>query len=203
MTVCALIINILIVIIEIRTLGHIKGKLNILKYYSYLQNFLALVASLIFSVALTVCIVYGRELPEFIRGLRYIASCGLLAATFIYIAFLGGGKKIAITEDDFIGGFSPKAANRNLHYICPILSLLGFVVFEREISLTNGVWTSLSALPSCLYWIIYALLSAAKLWEEPYDFASKEGKGALRAGLSYFLIPVSFIALSFVLWSLK
>ena len=34
---CALFINIVIVIFELYTLGHIKGKLNILKYYTYLQ----------------------------------------------------------------------------------------------------------------------------------------------------------------------
>ena len=46
---------------------------------------------------------------------------------------------------------------------CPILSLVSFVLFEREIPLSNGIWTSIVAIPSCLYWMIYIVLSLTKL----------------------------------------
>ena len=200
---CALFINIIIVICELYTLGHIKGKLNILKYYTYLQNFLALIVSLLFSIVLIVCMISNKAVPEYMKGLRYIATCGLMATTLIFIVFLGAGKKIAITEDDFLSGCSPKMANSILHYICPILSLISFVVFERGISLTNGIWTSLVAIPSCLYWILYLVLSLTKLWKEPYDFTSQGNKSRLQESLTFLLIPLSFVALSFILWIVK
>lgn len=203
MLIIAFIINLIIAICEFITLGHIRGKRNILKYYTYLQNFIALIVSLIFCICLIVCIVSGRTIPEFVKGLRYVATCGLLATMLVFVTFLGAGKKISITEDDFLFGFSPKTANIILHYICPILSLVSFVLFEREIHLSNGIWTGIVAIPSCIYWIIYIVLSVTKRWEEPYNFASQGEKSNMGEILSVLLIPLSFIAISFVLWNVK
>ena len=122
---------------------------------------------------------------------------------FVFIVFLGAGKKIAITEDDFLFGFSPKTANIILHYICPILSLVSFVLFEREMNLSNGIWTGIVAIPSCIYWITYIILSVTKIWEEPYNFASQGEKNNICEILSVLLIPLSFIAFSFILWNVK
>ena len=195
----ALLINLVIVICELHTLGHIRKKTDILKYYTYLQNLLSLFASFLF----VVCMVSGREIHEFIKGLRYIATCGLTAAMFMFLAFLGAGKTIKITEDDFLAGFSPQIANVILHYVCPALSLISFLFFERELSFSNGVWTMIAAIPSCLYWTIYIILSAAKLWEEPYAFATQGTKSKIREVLTFVLIPFSFIAISFVLWTMR
>ena len=192
-------INLVMIICELQVLGHIRKKTDILKYYTYLQNLLSLFASFVF----VVCIVSGREIPELIKGMRYIATCGLAATMFMFLAFLGGGKTIQITEDDLLAGFSPQVANAILHYVCPILWLISFVFFERELPLANGVWTSIAAIPSCLYWIVYIILSAAKLWEEPYAFAAQGAKSKIREGLTFALIPVSFIAISFVLWTIR
>lgn len=203
MLIIALIFNLIIVICELYTLGHIRGKLNILKYYTYLQNFLALIVSLVFSIFLIVCMFSDRVVPEFIKGLRYIETCGLVATMFIFITFLGEGKNVAITDDDFHFGFRPQMANAILHYVCPILSLVSFVLFERALPLSNGIWTGLAAIPSCIYWIIYIFLSITKLWKEPYNFASQEAKSSMREVMTFLLIPLSFIAISFVLWSVK
>ena len=176
MLILAFIINLMIVICEVLTLGHIKGKRNILKYYTYLQNFIALIVSFVFSVCLIVYIVFDKRILEFAKGLRYVATCGLLTTMFVFIVFLGAGKKIAITEDDFLFSFRPKTANIILHYICPILSLMSFVFFEREIHLSNSIWTGIAPIPSCIYWVTYMVLSVTKLWEEPYNFTSEKEK---------------------------
>ena len=201
MLIKALITNLVIIICEVLTLGHIRGKWNILKYYTYLQNFLALIVSLVFSICSIVCLVSGRIIPEYFRGLRYVATCGLLATMFTFIVFLGAGKRIAITEDDFLFGFSPVMANIILHYICPILSLVSFLLFEREIKISNGIWTAIVAIPSCIYWITYTVLSLTNAWEEPYNFASKANK--IWDVLSVLLIPLSFIVISYTLWNVK
>ncbi len=198
----ALIINLIIVVLELYTLGHIRGKLNILKYYTYLQNLIALAASLAFCATLMVCMISVREIPEIIKGLRYVATCGLVATAFIFVAFLGAGKKIAITDGDFLRGFSPKLANAILHYVCPALSLISLVLFEREIVMSNGIWTALVAIPSCLYWIVYIVLSATGKWKDPYNFQGEGKNGGVRETLTFVLIPLSFIAISFVLWNI-
>lgn len=135
MLVIALILNMIIVVCEIYVLGHIRKKINILKYYTYLQNLLGFLSGAIF-IAAFLC---GNGIGEFVKGLRYIATCGLAATTFIFVAFLGAGKRAVFTEDDFIPGCTPKAANVLLHYLCPAFSLVSFVFFEREISLSKGI----------------------------------------------------------------
>ena len=199
----ALFINLTIIICELYTLCHIRKKTDILKYYTYLQNLLAMFVSFVFLICLIVCMISGREIPVFIRGLRYVATCGLAATMLIFLTVLGAGKKIAITEDDFLSGLSPEIANAVLHYICPILSLVSFVFFERDLILSDGIWTSIASIPSCLYWIIYIILSVTKLWEEPYAFTAQGAKSKLQDILPFFLIPFSFIAISFVLWIIK
>lgn len=176
-----------------------RKKINILKYYTYLQNLFGFLSSAIFIVAF----LCGNSISEFVKGFRYIATCGLVATTFIFVAFLGAGKKTTLTEDDFIHGFTPKAANVILHYLCPALALVSFVLFEREISLSNGIWTSLAVVPSCGYWIVYVILSATKRWEEPYRFEYGMKNNKVLQVLTYLLIPLSFIAISFALWNIK
>ena len=203
MLIVALILNLVISGCEVYALVHVKGKLNILKYYTYLQNFLSLIVSLICCVYLAINIIFGQTVPEFVMGLRYVATCGLVATMFIFIVFLGNGKKIAITEDDFLSGLSPKMGNIILHYVCPIVSLLSFVVFERQIDLNNNIWTAIVAIPSCVYWVVYIILTKTKLWKEPYNFASSDKKNKFIEVLTILLLPLSFIAISFILWNIR
>ena len=200
----SLILNLIIVGGEMWTLSKIKRKINIIKYYTFLQNFLALIISIIFSVYLIIAIFQNGTIPEFIRGMRYIATSGLVATMFIYVVFLSSKRKNLMSEEDFISNFNPKKANFILHYFCPVVSLVSFVIFEREITLTHSIWTGYAAIPSCLYWIIYLILSVTNLWEAPYDFASSKGKkNILLEIIKMIIIPISFVLISFVLWVIK
>lgn len=201
----SLILNLIIIGCETWTLSKIRKKINIIKYYTFLQNFLALIISIIFAVYLIVAIFFNGIIPKFIKGMRYIATCGLIATMFIYVVFLSSKSKNLLSEKDFVPNFSPKKANFVLHYFCPIISLLSFVLFERTIILTESEWTGYAAIPSCLYWIIYIFLSATNLWEEPYDFtpAKEEKNNNLLEVLVMVSIPLSFILISYVLWNIK
>lgn len=200
----SLVLNLIIVGCEIWTLSKIKRKIYIIKYYTFLQNFLALIISIIFSVYLIIAIFQNGTIPEFIRGMRYIATSGLVATMFIYVIFLSSKSQNLMRKEDFISNFNPKKSNFILHYFCPIMSLLSFVIFERQIILTQSEWTCYAAIPSCLYWIMYAILSATNLWEEPYDFSlTKEKKNILLEILVATSIPVVFILITYVLWNIK
>ena len=74
MLIVALILNLVILGCEVYALVHVKGKLNILKYYTYLQNFLSLIVSLICCVYLAINIIFGQTVPEFV-GKYYFALC--------------------------------------------------------------------------------------------------------------------------------
>ena len=201
----SLVLNLFITGSEIWTLSKLRKKISIIKYYTFLQNFLALAVSFIFSVYLVVAIFQSGIVPEFVRGLRYVATCGLMATMFIYVVVLSPKSKNLMTEEDFVPGFSPKTANFVLHYFCPVVSLLSFVLFERQIVFTTSEWTGYAAIPSCLYWVIYMILSVAHLWEEPYDFTmpKQKGKNTLVEVFTMISIPVSFILISYILWKVK
>lgn len=199
MLIIALILNIILIGLELMVLISIKGKRNILKYYTYLQNFLSLITSIIFSLCLIFCLSSKKSIPEFIKGLRYVSTCGLLATSFIFLIFLRKENKNVITQDDLLFNFNPKLANIILHYLAPLLSLVSLVFFEQEIILTNGIWTALVAIPSCLYWLVYLILSASKKWDEPYEFSTKN---KFIEVLTFILIPISFIVISIILWNI-
>lgn len=197
----SIVINLIIAICEIVTLANIKGKTNIFKYYTYFQNLIALIVSIIYIIGTSICMVSNNIIPEFIKGLRYISTCGLISTMFIFVVFLGAGKRVSITQEDFHLNFNYKIANIILHYICPILSLLSFIIFEREINLNDGLWTIIVIIPSCIYWIIYIILTSTKVWNEPYNFSSNKNK--IWEVLVMIFIPLSFIVISFVLWNIK
>ena len=201
----SIIFNLLIVGCEIWTLSRIRRKINIVKYYTFLQNFLALIISVIYSVYAIAAVIQNGMIPEFVRGFRYVATCGLIATTFIYVVFLSSKKENLMTEEDFISDFSPKIANLILHYFCPFLSLLSFVVFERQTILTGSAWTGFAALPSCFYWIIYLILTVTHLWKEPYHFSLTKAKkkNPFLEVLIMMSMPASFILITFILWMIK
>lgn len=196
-------LNLIIIISEIYVLSRLKNKIVVFKYYTYLQNFICLIVSSLFLVYLVGDILFNMVIPEYVRGLRYIVSTSLLFASIIYSVFLSSNKNNRISDKDFIG-ISGKKANMILHYLCPMLSLVSFIWFERSISLDNSIWTLLVIIPSCLYWVIYLVLSICKVWVEPYDFSNKKGKkNVIFDILSVVSIPFIFVLISFIIWNLR
>lgn len=196
-----LLLNVIIIISEMYVFSKLKKKKEIFKYYTYLQNFLCLIVSIIFCVYIVVSMISNLVIPEYVRGLRYVVTTGLIFTSFIYIILLSPNKNNVISNKDF-KGIKGSTANIVLHYLCPVLSLISFIIFERNIKLETGIWTLLVAVPSCLYWIIYLILSITKLWEEPYDFSSKNNNKLFDV-LLFVCIPLFFIVISFILWNVR
>ncbi len=199
----SLILNLIIVGCEIWILSKIRNKVNIIKYYTFLQNFISLIIGIIFCVYLVIAIFFEGTIPQFIKGFRYIATSGLIATMFIYVVFLSQNSKNLMNEKDFISKFNPKVANFVLHYFCPVISLLSFVLFERQIVLNQPEWTLYVMIPSCLYWIIYLILSVTGLWKETYDFSLSKNKNKFIEIITMISLPLSFILISYVLWNIK
>ena len=203
----ALILNLLLVLMEGTTFLKVKNKRNILKFYTFLQNFIALAVSVLFcGFAIRELLGFGK-VPVLMKGLRYTATCGLAATMFVFAFFLAprfkSGKSKSHT--DLFGGLEPKKANLLLHYICPIISIISFLLFERGTVLTNSEWTGYAAIPSCTYWVIYIFLTITHLWNEPYGLTASrtEKKNHLVGILLLIAIPTLFILLSYVLYWLN
>ncbi len=203
----AILLNISIIILETSIFIKVKNKLNILKFYTFLQNFLALAISIVYCFYAVKQLLGHGNVPEIIKGSRYTATCGLAATMFVFAVFLAPRFKSGKSQShtDLFGGLEPKKANLILHYICPIISIVSFLVCERGTVLTDSEWTGYAAIPSCTYWAIYILLTAAHLWQEPYGLmaSKKERKKHLAGILLLIAIPASFILISYVLYWLN
>ena len=197
----ALLLNLILCITEVHVLVNIKNKKDIVKYYTYQQNLLTLISGILLSICLLLSFILNINIPEFIMGVHYISTCGIVFAGLVYFLFLSQNETNQIKSDDF-KTLGPSKANFILHLICPLLSLLSFVILKRYLDLTSSFWTSLAALPSCLYWLTYFILSATHLWDEPYDFSSKNKKNVIFDVLTFLFIPVGFIFISFILWQI-
>lgn len=198
----ALVLNIFLFLSEGYILSRVRKKIDILKYYTYLQNLLSVIVSIVSSIFITIHLINNNPIPGFVRGIRYIATCGLIFASFMYIVFLSSNKENCFAKDDF-NKLDYRKANLFLHYICPIVSLLSFIIFENQIVSETSIWTALVAIPSCLYWVIYLILTYAKIWKAPYNFTSDKKHNIVVEIIGFISIPTIFILVSFVLWNIN
>lgn len=199
MLIIALIINILIIVSEVYVLSKVKKKKDIIKYYTFINNLLCLIISIVFVIGLVLYVLNYNYL-DIIRGLRYVVTCNMMSVMIMYLLFIGNDKNNRLCNNDFINCFNYKIGNLFVHYICPLLSFISFIFFERDIYISNSIWTTIAAVPSILYWIVYGFLSSFKLWDEPYQFSSNNKIVDI---IKILLIPIIFIGISFVLWNIK
>lgn len=187
----AFIINLIIVFLEFIVFIGLKRKNDVFKYYTYFQNYIALITSLLF------CVFFFtfKECLCLLKGVRYVVTCSLILASFVYIVILSKNNKF--TKDDF-NIINPNLANIILHYICPILSLISLVYFETNICIIGNVWTMIACVPSILYLIIYIILTTI-FKEEPYKVSKNNNLFNI---ISLIFIPFIFILISYVLWNI-
>ena len=193
----ALILNLIIICSVSIVFKKLKDKKEIFKYYTYVQSLLALVVSIIF----VIYFILGK-IPSYVRGLRYIVTCGLLFTMIIYNLFLSRNENNLMRDSDYLDGFKAKTVNFLLHYFCPIISLISFICFEREIIVDDGIWTILVILPSVLYCFIYFILNVIIGFKIPYDFSNKNNNKFIDK-IIFVLIPLLFMFVTYIIWNIK
>lgn len=199
--------NALLIAMQTWALGGIRNKRGLFRQYTYLQNFLSLLASTFFVIAFAADCMDVPQLLPVARGLRYVATCGLAVAMFVFtFLFICCRKeKNRIGSGDCKPGYPHRLVNIVLHYIAPVLAVVSFLRFEKPIALTDARWTAVAALPSIAYWIAYLVLTAAKRWEEPYDFSVSKNRAVNDVAQAAFglLFAVLFVFTSMALWENK
>ena len=191
-----------IVWMEWSTLRRLRRKQDLAKYYTYLSNLTAAIASALYIAA----IILGFSVSPWLKGLRFTATYMLLIAmaVFTFVLLPGGKAGNTITDEDFIE-IPPEKANLILHYLCPALSAVSFLLLERQPVLENSGWMLFAISPTIVYWTVYLILSAAKRWKDPYGFfePSDQPKNlftALTDILIFLLIPALSMGLNYLLW---
>lgn len=204
--IAALVLNAAIAVMEVFTLSKLSDKKELLKYYTYLSNLIALIASTVYVAVTLWVLVQGAAAPLWLKGLRFTATYMLVTTLFVFTLVLLPSHKSGntITAADFIG-ISPKLANLILHYLCPVISAVSLLLLERQPVLAGSEWTLYAAIPTILYWTVYLILTCLNLWKDPYGFSepSKTPKtfASVLAGILMFaVIPAMSMGLDFLLW---
>ena len=202
----ALMANALIVVLEIYVFTKLTNKADILKYYTYLSNAIAMITSGIFIVVATLNLFRNCATPLWLKGIRFCATYMLVTAMFVFTVVLLPRHKSGnlITTNDFAADLDPNRANFLLHYLCPVISTCSFLLLERQPVLIDSKWTLYGALPTLVYWSVYLLLTATRLWKDPYGLSNESiGSSSKADALLFLQIPILSMGLDFLLWWLN
>ena len=205
--VLSFIANVLLLSIQAWALCGIRNKRHLFRYYTYLQNFISILVSTFFVIAVVADCMNVPRLLTAAKGFRYVATCGLVVTMFVFtfLSITCREDKNRIRSSDCKPGYPHRMVNIVLHFIAPILAVISFLWFERPIELTDSPWTAIVAIPSGLYWIAYLILTVTKKWDEPYDFFLSENKAVNNiAQVAFVLLFVGlFVFTSILLWENK
>ena len=168
----ALIINIIILVLEIFAFVRniFVNHLIQAEYYTIDSNMLALISSFLF------IIFYKKDL-KLVNNIRFVAtSC--LALTFLVVIFVlcpmyNFNYKMFMFTDTFIV----------FHTICPILSIISYVVFEER-SNKNYLCLVFTA----IYGTILIILNLLNIVKGPYPFLMIKDQSLLATIIWYIIL---------------
>jgi hypothetical protein len=91
-------------------------------------------SSIVFVVGGLITLCTNETIPIWMKGLRFSATHSLASTLLVFaIVLMPLYKKGTLTNEiELFKGISEKNANLLLHYICPILSIISFLLFERN-----------------------------------------------------------------------
>lgn len=161
----SIILNFVIVALEvIGAILSIKRRgVSAFLFYTELTNYLTLLISLAYGIIGIVVLKNNRKIPSWLASVRYASTVGLVLTFMVVLCIL-----VPLTPSEFTFYFFGDS-NLYQHFLCPILSVVSFMWFERGIllskySLCYGVF------PTLTYGLVMISLNVCKILEGPYPF---------------------------------
>ncbi len=161
----ALSVNLIIVILEIIALflSIENHGSKVFQFYTEDSNYFSLIVSSIFCIYAFFSLKTGKDIPNWVHLLRYTSTV-CLSLTFIVISFVLG----PLYPDNFVYWMFIGSGLFH-HTICPILSILSFVLFEKSQKLCKSS-IALSLVPTLVYGVICIILNFMRVISGPYPF---------------------------------
>ena len=156
----AIAINIIIVILEVVSIIirlNVRHALGI-EYYTMDSNIL----SLIISAILAYYLIKGGKIPKWVSIAKYVAVC-MLTVTILVTAFI---LSPMIENGFYIFMFTDQMLYN--HTLCPILSLISFLLLEKHNLVKKDIWWPIGA--TLLYAFILIILNLCHVVDGPYPF---------------------------------
>lgn len=195
-TIIALTLNLAIIVMEIIAITmtwHVP-KRQLIVFYTEDSNLFALAASIVMTCSILIRFRKGEPVPRWVRTFRYIATC-LLAVTFLTVVFI-------LTPMFGLENWKFMLLEGNslyLHFLCPVVSILLLVFFERKPKLrwSAALW---ALVPTFVYGVILAILNFMRVVDGPYPFLRVyEQSAAMNVFWAVFMEAGAF-AIAWVLW---
>lgn len=137
-----------------------------LEYYTEDSNLFALVACAVMAGFQVRYLKSGKEIPHSVQMFKYMAAA-VLSVTFIVVLAV-----FSPMRGEGINGWFYMLFNKDftfLHTLCPILTILSFVLFEKEPYLdTKSAFTA--TIPTLVYAIVLVFLNIIRALIGPYPF---------------------------------
>lgn len=133
------------------------------QFYTQLSNLLAGVVCLIFTGFLLRLIRSGVKIPSWCSFLKYTVSIMLAQTFLISLTFLS----IASGSVAFLM-LGPIV--RYFHTLCPILSVVSFLLLDPKMEPFTRQHTMLAMIPTLLYGTVAIILNIMRVWHGPYPF---------------------------------
>ena len=162
----ALISNIILIILELIGfyLSITKHNKLLIKYYTQNSNLIALAASLLFVIYGFIAIFNTKaNIPKWVKKARYVATCSLSLTLFMVLL-----TPLPFSNKNFVNVMFKESALYH-HTLCPLLSIVSFVIFEDYGKKKLG--DILSALSfTFIYGFVIVLANILKILNGPYPF---------------------------------
>ena len=134
-------------------------------FYTENSNVFAMAVCLVVAVAQVVSLFTGRQMPRWVKTLKFIATC-CLTMTFLTVVFVlapyyreQGGVVFLLTESSMLYH----------HLLNPLCAFVSFVLLEREPKLPARC-IPLALVPTVLYGAIALWANVQRLIVGPYPF---------------------------------
>ena len=165
--VLSIILNLIVVRVEpiaIRMSWEAVGE-QTLTFYTENSNLFSAAVCLLVAVCQVWALFTGRELPRWVKRLKFLAAC-CLTMTFLTVVFVlapyypdQGGVFFLLTESSMLYH----------HLINPLCVFISFVFLEREPRLSARN-IPLALIPTMVYGAIALWANVQRLWAGPYPF---------------------------------
>ena len=151
-------LNLIVVILEVyataNSLTHFK--MDMFQYYTIDSNIIAMFSSLFY------IFFYRKQKPLALAIFRLLAAVNL-SLTFLIVLFVLSPSMGGIYVVMFQGN------SLFQHFFCPIITVISFFCFEKDITASKGMWRILP-LPTAVYAAIMIFLNISYVIEGPYPF---------------------------------
>ena len=164
-------------------------------FYTENSNVFAFFVCLLVAVCQVICLFTGRQLPRWVKTLKYIATC-CLTMTFLTVVFVLG-----TMYEDGNGWYIMLFTGSMLyhHFLDPVLAILSLVLFERLPRLPLGqVWWAL--VPTILYGLYDLHGNITGAIDGPYPFMRVYDQTIQETLMWFTIILVTNLLYAFLLW---